>query len=175
MHSLRGAKELFWQLPGSCLPPQAQHFLGQPFLSRGFPPARGDLSGFGHCFVDSPVTLETVPKVCVSIPASWLSLLWRCAPAVSLLDRAMHHKVMWPCTSVVPNTASRRGAGGRGDGNMENGMGRPSFWQTTRVKGEESSPCSLRLMWWQKGGPGLWAIQLSDPSLTNLRICGRTS
>lgn len=43
MHSLRGAKELFQQLPGSCLPPQAQHFLRQLFLSRGFPPARRDL------------------------------------------------------------------------------------------------------------------------------------
>lgn len=43
MHSLGGAKELFRQLPGSCLPPQAQHFLRQLFLSRGFPPARKDL------------------------------------------------------------------------------------------------------------------------------------
>lgn len=134
---------MFWQLPGSCLPPQAQHFLRQLFLSRDFPPARRDLLfGIWTLLLTSSVTLEMVFKVCVSIPAWRLSELWRCAPAACLLDRDMRYKGMRPCTSVVPQPP--------GEGLEEEGMGTRRVERGVcpfgRVKGEESSPCSPRLV-----------------------------
>lgn len=63
---------------------------------------------------------------------------------------------MEPCTSVIPDARGWRGWGG--DQVPSAGVD---------VDEEPRPLLPLRLVPWQKRGPGLWVVKLSDPSLTN--------
>lgn len=138
MHSLRGAKELFWQLPGSCLPPQAQHFLGQLFLS-SFPPARRDLLFEIWTLFCWPLLSHwrwCSKYVLASLPCGFPSFgdVLQLCPCWTRTCSSKEMRL-----SSTRYRLQERGWRQR-DGNREGGTGSPSLWQTSEWKERKALP-----------------------------------